>query len=209
MRMVTRDDGMHVTSNGETMRDEWGWGEEDEEEETQPITRSRASFDEERRASSLSIAPDPNILQVDEDDAWGWGDDNEVAVETPTDELPDTQRTLKTPHLPASPTTLNDPAEKRNLTLSEKYWTSSIPSKIFNHVVTIYEDGAKLMQPEYVHVTFEPSQIPANHSSTLHRREFLPVSPAAGALSKIPTLILAMYRAVSPCYYVDDPKGNM
>ncbi|KAF7932012.1 uncharacterized protein EAE97_009033 [Botrytis byssoidea] len=188
MRMVTRDDGMHVTSNGETVRDEWGWGEEDEEEETQPTTRSRASFDEERRASSVSIAPDPNILQVDEDDAWGWGDDNEVAVETPTDDLPDTQRTLKTPHLPTSPTTFNDPTEKRNLTLSEKYWTSSIPSEVFGHVVSIYEDGAKLMQPE---------------------REFLPVSPAAGALSKIPTLILAMYRAVSPCYYVDDPKGNM
>ncbi|KAF7870174.1 uncharacterized protein EAF02_009364 [Botrytis sinoallii] len=188
MRMVTREDGMHVTSNGETVKDEWGWGEEDEEEETQPITRSRASFDEERRASSLSIAPDPNILQVDEDDAWGWGDDNEVAVETPIDELPDTQRTLRTPLVPTSPTTLHDPAEMRNVTLSEKYWTSSIPLTIFNHVVTIYEDGAKLMQPEC---------------------DSLPVSPAAGALSKIPTLILAMYRAVSPCYYVDDPKGNM
>ncbi|KAF7923767.1 uncharacterized protein EAE98_007585 [Botrytis deweyae] len=188
MRMVTREDGMHVTSNGETVKDEWGWGEEDEEEETQPITRSRASFDEERRASSLSIAPDPNILQVDEDDAWGWGDDNEVAVGTPIDELPDTQRTLRTPLSPTSPTTLHDPAEMRNVTLSEKYWTSSIPLTIFNHVVTIYEDGAKLMQPEC---------------------DSLPVSPAAGALSKIPTLILAMYRAVSPCYYVDDPKGNM
>ncbi|KAF7921012.1 hypothetical protein BELL_0216g00150 [Botrytis elliptica] len=188
MRMVTREDGMHVTSNGETVKDEWGWGEEDEEEETQPITRSRASFDEERRASSLSIAPDPNILQVDEDDAWGWGDDNEVAVGTPIDELPDTQRTLRTPLSPTSPTTLHDPAEMRNVTLSEKYWTSSIPLTIFNHVVTIYEDGAKLMQPEC---------------------DSLPISPAAGALSKIPTLILAMYRAVSPCYYVDDPKGNM
>ncbi|TGO25514.1 hypothetical protein BPAE_0078g00130 [Botrytis paeoniae] len=188
MRMVTRDDGMHVTSNGETVRDEWGWGEEDEEEETQPIPRSRASFDEERRASSLSITPDPNILQVDEEDAWGWGDDNEVAVETPTDETPDTRRTLRTHYSPTSHTQLNDPAERRNVTLSEKYWTSSIPLTIFNHVVTIYEDGAKLMQEE---------------------NESLPISPAAGALSNIPTLILAMYRAVSPCYYVDDPKGNM
>ncbi|CCD42975.1 putative centromere kinetochore protein zw10 protein [Botrytis cinerea BcDW1] len=188
MRMVTRDDGMHVASNGETVKDDWGWGEEDEEEETQPISRSRASFDEERRASSLSIAPDPNILQVDDEDAWGWGDDNEIAVETPADEFPDTPKTQNDPYSPTSPTKLNDSAEKRNVTLSEKYWTSSIPLTIFNHVVTIYEDGAKLMQPEQV-------------SS--------PVSPAAGGLSKIPTLILAMYRAVSPCYYVDDPKGNM
>ncbi|KAF7952710.1 hypothetical protein EAE96_005941 [Botrytis aclada] len=188
MRMVTRDDGMHVTSNGETVRDEWGWGEEDEEEETEPVPRNRASFDEERRASSVSVPPDPSILQIDEEDAWGWGDDNEVAVETPIDELPDARWTPKTPHSPTIPTRLNDPAEKRNVTLSEKYWTSSIPLAIFNHVVTIYEDGAKLMQTE---------------------NESLPISPAAGGLSKIPTLILAMYRAVSPCYYVDDPKGNM
>ncbi|KAB8305170.1 hypothetical protein EYC80_004461 [Monilinia laxa] len=37
----------------------------------------------------------------------------------------------------------------------------------------------------------------------------IPVSPAAGGLSNIPTLILAMFRAVSPCYYADNPKGNM
>ena len=209
MRMVTRDDGMHVASNGETVKDDWGWGEEDEEEETQPISRSRASFDEERRASSLSIAPDPNILQVDDEDAWGWGDDNEIAVETPADEFPDTPKTQNNPYSPTSPTKLNDSAEKRNVTLSEKYWTSSIPLTIFNHVVTIYEDGAKLMQPEYVSVHFKSSQIPAIHSLTFYRQISSPVSPAAGGLSKIPTLILAMYRAVSPCYYVDDPKGNM
>ncbi|QSZ29804.1 hypothetical protein DSL72_004322 [Monilinia vaccinii-corymbosi] len=179
MRMVTRDDGMHITSNAETVQDDWGWGDEEEreEEETQPVIRHRASFEEERRASSISTLPIHDAdLQADEEDAWGWGDDNDIAVESPIDEIPNI------------PTQTNDPTEKRNVTLSEKYWTSSIPSTIFSHIVTIFEDGAKLMQPDY---------------------ESIPVSPAAGGLSNIPTLILAMFRAVSPCYYADNAKGNM
>lgn len=146
MRMVTRDDGMHVASSGETVKDDWGWGDEDEEEETQPVIRHRASFDEERRASSISIAPINDInLQPDEEDAWGWGDDNDIAVESPPHE-----HSPQTPAIPKSPTEKNNPAEKRNVTISEKYWTSSIPSIIFSHIATIYEDGGKLMQPEYV-----------------------------------------------------------
>ncbi|KAB8305171.1 hypothetical protein EYC80_004461 [Monilinia laxa] len=156
MRMVTRDDGVHVASSGETVKDDWGWGDEEEEEETQPVIRHRASFDEERRASSISIPP--------------------------INDLPET------PAIPKSPTEKNNPAEKRNVTISEKYWTSSIPSIIFTHIATIYEDGARLMQPDH---------------------QSIPVSPAAGGLSNIPTLILAMFRAVSPCYYADNPKGNM
>ncbi|KAA8575868.1 hypothetical protein EYC84_004955 [Monilinia fructicola] len=164
MRMVTRDDGMHVASSGETVKDDWGWGDEDEEEETQPVIRHRASFDEERRC-------------------LGLGDDNDIAVESPPHE-----HSPQTPAIPKSPTEKNNPAEKRNVTISEKYWTSSIPSIIFSHIATIYEDGGKLMQPDH---------------------QSIPVSPAAGGLSNIPTLILAMFRAVSPCYYADNPKGNM
>lgn len=184
MRMVTKDDGMHVTASGEAVKDDWNWGEEDEEEETHPVIRSRASLDEERRASSISVSlPQDENIQVDEEDAWGWGDENEVAVESPLDDHP-----TQIPQIPDSPIKTNDPAEKRNVTLSEKYWTSTMPLTVFNHIVNIYEDGSTLMQPDH---------------------DSIPVSPAAGGLFNIPTLILAMYRAVSPCYYAQDPKGNM
>lgn len=154
MRMVTRDDGIHVTSSRETVKDDWGWGDEEEEEEAEPVTRSRASFEEERRASSISISPDAADLQVDEEDAWGWGD--EVAVESPTD--------ARSTPIPAtlSPIKSHHSAEKRNVTLSEKYWISSIPSTIFSHIVSIYEDGAKLMQPEYVFNFYAKKPVGAN-----------------------------------------------
>ncbi|ESZ94610.1 hypothetical protein SBOR_5021 [Sclerotinia borealis F-4128] len=201
-RMVTKDDGMHVASSGETVKDNWGWGDEEEEEETRPVKRCRASFDEERRASSISIPPlRDDDLQIDEEDAWGWGDDDNIAVESPSDKRPP-----PIPAVPNTPAKTNNSAEKRNVTLSEKYWTSSMPAAIFNHIVTIYEDGAKLMQPEYVILI---SKSKAWQSLTLQSHELIPVSPAAGGLSNIPILILAMYRAVSPCYYADDPKGNM
>ncbi|KAI9648744.1 ribosome biogenesis protein ytm1 [Ciborinia camelliae] len=186
MRMVTKDDSMHVTSSGETVKDDWGWGdaEDEEEEETHPVMRNRASLDEERSASTISISPlREEDLQPDEEDAWGWGDDDNIAVDSPFDDSPPQISVI-----PKSPANTNNSTEKRNVTLSEKYWTSSMPITIFNHIVTIYEDGSKLMQPDH---------------------EFIPVSPAAVGLSNIPTLILAMYRAVSPCYYADDPKGNM
>lgn len=41
------------------------------------------------------------------------------------------------------------------------------------------------------------------------RSNHIPVSPAAPGLFSLPTLILAMYRSVSPLYYIDEPGGNM
>lgn len=158
--MVTRDDGMHVASSGETVQDDWqaAWGVEDEEEDfPEPVTRSQASFDEERRASFVSTPPlQNNDLQADEEDAWGWGEDNEVAVESPSDQFtPQFPTTPQFSTTPNGPSKLNDPAEKRNVTLSEKYWTSSIPLTIFNHIVAIYEDGSELLRPEYVFLMYK------------------------------------------------------
>lgn len=152
--MVTLDDGAAVTSHGETVTDDWGWGDEEEEEESTKsdtidngsgtLVKNRASIEEERRLSI--VHPDPATVQAteEEDDAWGWGDDENIVVAP----IPETAEDPAAPTIPAE---LEDtkPAEKRNVTLSEKYFTSSMPITVFRSVTMIYEDGATLMQEVY------------------------------------------------------------
>ncbi len=79
------------------------------------------------------------------------------------------------------------PAE-REMTLSEKYWISSLPEPIFRAVVEIFNDGVSLSQPD---------------------RHSLPIAPAARGLFALPSLILALFRAVASHYYSIVPGGNM
>jgi centromere/kinetochore protein ZW10 len=150
--MVTLDDSKAVTSHGEAVTDDWGWGDEEEEEENAidddsgTPAKNRASIEEERRLSV--VHPDPAAVQAaeeEDDDAWGWGDDENIVVEP----LPDAG---EDPAAAATPANLENtkPEEKRNVTLSEKYSTSSMPITVFKSITTIYEDGATLMQEVYV-----------------------------------------------------------
>jgi protein transport protein DSL1/ZW10 len=96
--------------------------------------------------------------------------------------------------------------EVREMTLSEKYWTTSLPQPVYKTVSTIYEEGAKLTQPEFVVV---PLSRTIRSLLTFCRCSHIPITPAAPGLFSLPTLILAMYRSVSPLYYSDEPGGNM
>lgn len=119
------------------------------------------------------------IIENQEDDAadaWGWGDDEESVEpeEKPTPPRPQLARHL-TP-------------ETKEMTLSEKYWASSMPQPILKAVVDTFNDGATLKKPESAHI---------------------PIAPAAPGLFSLPTLILATYRSVGPYYYSTHPCGNM
>jgi centromere/kinetochore protein ZW10 len=63
-----------------------------------------------------------------------------------------------------------------------------MPKPVFTIITSIYNDGAYLTKKE---------------------NESIPVAIAAAGLFGLPTLILAMYRAVSPFHYSRDPSGNM
>ena len=80
------------------------------------------------------------------------------------------------------------PQPTREIKLSEKYWISSIPQALFGIIQSLYTDAANLSQNEHRHV---------------------PITSAAAGLFGLPTLVLAMYRAVSTSYYCLHPGGNM
>lgn len=98
----------------------------------------------------------PDIEDEDDGaDAWGWGDDDDDAEidATAGNPEPTNFRTaqesepinaLKRPSLLQNPST-------REMTLSERYWISSIPQPVFNSVKKLYDDAAELTQPESVH----------------------------------------------------------
>ncbi|KUJ07758.1 centromere/kinetochore protein-like protein zw10 [Mollisia scopiformis] len=186
-RMIARDDGHHIATTGNTVHDDWDAAWDGDEPEPEPAqnghTKNRSSFEEELRMSQVS-SPGPADEEDNEDDAadaWGWGDDDATADDTAEQVASAEQNQPQALERRISP-------ETREMTISEKYWTSSLPQPVFNTVVQIYNDGAQLTKPESQHI---------------------PVTPSAPGLFALPTLILAMYRAISPYYYTNYPGGNM
>ncbi|KAE9366406.1 centromere/kinetochore protein-like protein zw10 [Stipitochalara longipes BDJ] len=180
-RMVAREEKENIITTGTAVTQDWdaAWESDGEAKEDSSDGRNRHSVDEERKVSEV-FTPSPDEVD-DAADAWGWGDDE--AAE-PEPESGPTYLPVKKP----PPVTQNLAPEVREMIISEKYWTTSLPQPVYKTVTTIYEEGAQLTQPETSHV---------------------PISPAAPGLFSLPTLILAMYRSVSPLYYTDEPGGNM
>ncbi|GAP83964.1 putative centromere kinetochore protein zw10 like protein [Rosellinia necatrix] len=138
-------------------------------------------------------------------DAWGWGDDDEDEENTTT---------VDTAPQVSGPTEEEDPAAAwgwgdeevidasqeettankgpqsisltQELTLKETYNISSMPEPVIALILAILEDGASLISTD------------GN-----------PMAAAAAGLFSLPTLVLAMFRAISPHYYALDAGGNM
>ncbi|GAW12394.1 hypothetical protein ANO14919_017600 [Xylariales sp. No.14919] len=133
-------------------------------------------------------------------DAWGWGDDDDNEANTT---LTDTNSKQN------NPTEEDDPAaawgwgdeedatgaskddaapnpSTHELTLKETYNISSMPEPVIALILAILEDGAFLVSSD------------GN-----------PMAAAAAGLFSLPTLVLAMFRAVSPHYYASNVGGNM
>ncbi len=155
-RMVAREDGNHIATTGTAVTQDWddAWDSdgEDTPEDSSNGTKNRGSVEEERRQSSV-VKPSPTLdadQQIDDAaDAWGWGDDDATDVD-PTPE----QAIIQSPELSSPLVDQHVSPITREMTLSEKYWTSSLPRVVFSTVVNVYNDGAKLTQPEYVLLSF-------------------------------------------------------
>jgi len=130
--------------------------------------------------------PDQPKATVEDDDpagAWGWGDEaNEVE-----DAVPETKPTTTSVAKAQQPTSTTD-VQSREVTFKETYNISSMPQPVLDLIHSLAEDGAALTQDSYAGS---------------------PVAAAAAGLFSIPTLVLAMFRAVSPYYYASDSGGNM
>lgn len=165
-------------------------------EEKPSRTESVGSMAEPQSTWTAEIVKkDEESKQANDDDddggdAWGWGDDDDE-----TEKKPEEKEDMPTPvaenQLPKAEPIKASPQQKatsREVTLTEKYTISSMPDPVFRTILDILEDGVSLTKEE--------------HSDN-------PVTAAAIGLFGLPTLVLAMYRAVSPWYYALAPGGSM
>ncbi|KAI0490577.1 hypothetical protein F4859DRAFT_12755 [Xylaria cf. heliscus] len=138
-------------------------------------------------------------------DAWGWGDDDNEANTTVPDTIPNHSDPAEEDDpaaawgwgdeedatgAPEQTSTANKAPQAtlstQELTLKETYNISSMPEPVIALILAILEDGACLVGSD------------GN-----------PMAAAAAGLFSLPTLVLAMFRAVSPHYYALNPGGNM
>lgn len=180
---ISREEGQNITSN--STNDDWdaAWsdGEEALVENTGP-TGSALHIEPTIQAHEES---EGSMVQDEEDDAWGWGDGDDPTINETAEDIASPDRNLVTP---ASPNRTNLLSTKREVTITEHYQVSTIPGAVLRNIVQILNDGAALAQPN---------------------SDENPVTAAAAGLFSLPTLVLAMYRAISPYHYTQAKAGNM
>jgi protein transport protein DSL1/ZW10 len=197
-QMVSKSEGQQLAANGATTDvDDHGWDAwDDGEQEVEEAV-------EEKRTEQAPTEGDD-----DGTDAWGWGDDDGAREEKPgdadeknleededdpteawgwggeaADEAvgPEVKPQLTKPKSIAA-------SEPREVVFKETYNISSMPQPVLDLIYSVAEDGAALTQDVYA---------------------TSPVAAAAAGLFSLPTLALAMFRAVSPYYYALDVGGKM
>lgn len=200
-QMVSRTEGKDLTSNAAIADvEDHGWDEAwpDVEEEVEQPKPPEPSTDATQSAAG----------EDDGTDAWGWNDDDVTTEEKPQeatgeknndeddptaawgwgDDAPDEKMPEAAPAAPSTAAAAQGQQQTRELTLKETYYISSLPEPVMALIFAIVEDGAALTQEGY---------------------ENSPVTAAAAGLFTLPTLALAMFRAVSPHYYASDIGGSM
>ncbi len=201
--MMSRSEGQQLAANGATTdADDHGWDAwgDEEGEPAEPA--------EEKDTKPAPAKDEGGVDNGDDDDAadaWGWGDDDATATEAepgePTEDKTDDDDatdawgwgdeardddTAAKPELKPTPQAAGSQA--REVTFKETYNISSMPQPVLDLISAIVEDGAALTQGTYA---------------------TSPVAAAAAGLFSLPTLVLAMFRAVSPYYYATDIGGKM
>ncbi|CAG9944469.1 unnamed protein product [Clonostachys rosea f. rosea IK726] len=191
--------GAGATAETNDWGDDWGdeWNNEDdnvtqESKSTDPKANDEADGAEDDGAEAwgwddddgekLSEETKKDASVDDEDEsaeAWGWGEED-VAAKTPEKSPPSKS--------PRKPKGRSAPEETRELILKETYHISSMPEPVLDLIFSILEDAAALSKDgaKYGHV-----------------------ASTAPGLFGLPTMALALFRAVSPHYYYLDGGGNM
>ncbi len=197
-QMVSKAEGNRMVASGATtsVDDDHGWDAWGEGGQGEADEKADDGVDQ------------PSGADDDGTDAWGWGEE-EAAAEEPKEkpqEEPkksnaddeddpseawgwgeegnaDEVEALVKPQAAAA-----SAPQTRELVLKETYSISSLPQPILDLIFAIVEDGAALTHDSYAGS---------------------PVAAQAAGLFSLPTLALAMFRAVSPHYYAPGVGGNM
>lgn len=186
---VLKSEGKELAANGvapSANDDDWG-----------------AAWDDGEGDAKQDADAKPETNEDDGTDAWGWGEDDNAAeepeapAEQPREEPPveedpaeawgwgEEDATESAPKEPSAAALPKD-SQTRELTLKETYDISSMPEPVLTLVSAVLEDAALLI---------------GNDTN--------PMAKTAAGLFSLPTLILAMFRAVSPYYYTLNTGGNM
>ncbi|KAI2463443.1 Centromere/kinetochore Zw10-domain-containing protein [Annulohypoxylon bovei var. microspora] len=189
---VLRSEGKELAANGvapPANDDDWG-----------------AAWDDSGADAQQDVEMKLETNEDDGTDAWGWGEDDNAGgepeapaeqpqvaqAELPAEEDPTEawgwgeDATGEAPEEPTAATALSKNTQTRELTLKETYNISSMPEPVLALVSAVLEDAALLV---------------GNDSN--------PMAKTAAGLFSLPTLVLAMFRAVSPYYYTLNMGGNM
>jgi centromere/kinetochore protein ZW10 len=199
-QMVSQDDMMVAGSQqDDDWNANWSDGEAEEKKDSNMEDAAHATAaglqdthmedlpgNEEEDVSAWGVEDEADGVE----DAWGWGEEEAAAV--PHEEVAKPSSTMPPPPTPKSKANgstgkPNRPSE-REVTLREAFAVTSVPDRILELVNDILSDAEALSQPNF----------PVSS-----------ISAAAPALSSIPTLLLALYRATARTFYASDPAGDM
>jgi centromere/kinetochore protein ZW10 len=195
-QMITKGDAM--LGGKEEQEEDWGaeWGDE-EGEQTQEKTEHKAQEedveDEDMSAWGIDeeaehqdepneqIKAEEKVDAGEEDtEAWGWGEDEEAQPVPPAKRAAPQHASNGTASAPQNST--------KEVTLRETYTVTAIPDSIIEIIMHVVSDVGTLNQPELVKSA---------------------IAPASGGLYSIPSLLMAMYRAIAATHYSKDVAGNM
>ncbi|KAJ0117044.1 centromere kinetochore protein [Diaporthe amygdali] len=201
-QMVSRAEGQGLVAAPATAAaaaaddDDWGAAWDDGGDEPGEATEQPEQANTNEAAAGA---------EEDGADAWGWGEEGEAGTQEAPETQPQPQRSTaddddageawgwgdedtqeEQPERVAArrPSSAPNARGQREMTLKETYNISSMPEPVLQLIFAILEDGATLTQAG-------------------------PVATAAAGLFSLPTLALAMFRAVGPYYYALDIGGNM
>ncbi|KAI2621775.1 hypothetical protein GGR54DRAFT_599777 [Hypoxylon sp. NC1633] len=186
---VSRSEGKELAANGiAPAGDDDDWG---------------AAWDDGGAGAEPDADIETKLKEDDGTDAWGWEEDERVTEqpeasteqpggpsgeEDPTEawgwgeeEAADTVLETRAAQITSVPET-----QTRDLTLKETYNISSMPETVLALVSAILDDAALLVMSDGS-----------------------PMAATAAGLFSLPTLVLAMFRAISPYYYTLNTGGNM
>jgi centromere/kinetochore protein ZW10 len=201
-RQVERIERRQVSETDEVLldnstSDDWDAGWDDEKENAQNNDEEDVSawgLDDDTDEPKVTKANDASGVDDDETgDAWGWGEDDEDEDQAAA-EYPQNGNTT------AEPVRANEDrsdAISKEITLREYYTITDVPDSILQIIRQQISDFEIISKPSYV-LTDSNRLVSTNnngrHSSTL-------VSSSGAGLLAIPTLILAMFKAVAPAFY--------
>ncbi|PHH91097.1 hypothetical protein CDD83_1669 [Cordyceps sp. RAO-2017] len=218
-QMVSLSEGRELATAGAGAaadRDDWGddWGDAwDDDEGGEGEQDAKDSKPPPEAPSTDADAKEAPSMDADAEDdgagAWGWGEEETAEkpaavgeAETPATEEDEDDSAEAWGWGEEDATIEPDAGEKkaagaaepergqrtRELVLRETYHISSMPEPVLELIFGILEDGATLSKG---------------------KEEFELVASTAPGLFGLPTLVLALFRAISPHYYALNDGGNM